>query len=243
MYFCSAFGERKTKQIHFCFAKSTKSNLRETLDGRIQSANGCQAKFGFRSTKVLQNACPRIRFGRKCDNMDAGCNFRRDIPKETNMKIINHKTLLTICVLALTVFCWQSIAGPLRFDEERKRREHAVISRLLHIRSAAETYRSAHGVYAGSLDELIGSDVLADSMKWIPFSDHRTFTLETTTEMTPTGKTVSLMECGVPYQTYLQGLDEQAIATLIEDATKSGTYPGLKIGDLKTNNNNAGNWE
>lgn len=61
--------------------------------------------------------------------------------------------------------------------------------------------------------------------------------------MTPTGKTVSLMECGAPYQTYLQGLDEQAIATLIEDATKSGTYPGLKIGDLKTNNNNAGNWE
>ena len=52
-----------------------------------------------------------------------------------------------------------------------------------------------------------------------------------------------LMECGAQYQQYLNGLDENSIANLVEAANEAGLYPGLKIGDLITPNNNAGNWE
>ena len=42
---------------------------------------------------------------------------------------------------------------------------------------------------------------------------------------------------------HLSGLDENSIANLIEEANNAGRYPGLKIGDITTPNDNAGNWE
>ena len=50
------------------------------------------------------------------------------------------------------------------------------------------------------------------------------------------------MECGAEYESYLDGLDEESIQQKIEEANYAGNYPGLKIGDLTTDNNNAGNW-
>ena len=50
------------------------------------------------------------------------------------------------------------------------------------------------------------------------------------------------MECGAGYETFLDGLDEGSIQQKIEEANYAGRYPGLKIGDLTTDNNNAGNW-
>ena len=51
-----------------------------------------------------------------------------------------------------------------------------------------------------------------------------------------------LMECGASYEDFLNGLDENAVQELIDNAMISGAYPGLKIGDITTDNNNAGNW-
>jgi hypothetical protein len=51
------------------------------------------------------------------------------------------------------------------------------------------------------------------------------------------------MECSASFRDYLDGLDENSINNLIEKANNSGNFPGLKIGDLTTDNNNAGNWE
>lgn len=50
------------------------------------------------------------------------------------------------------------------------------------------------------------------------------------------------MECGASYEDFLNGLDENAVQELIDKAMISGAYPGLKIGDITTDNNNAGNW-
>ena len=50
------------------------------------------------------------------------------------------------------------------------------------------------------------------------------------------------MECGAAYEDFLDGLDENAIQEITEQANYSGEYPGLKIGDITTDNNNAGNW-
>lgn len=51
------------------------------------------------------------------------------------------------------------------------------------------------------------------------------------------------MECGATYDDYLQGLDPQEIERLTREANDNGKFAGLKIGDLTTPDNNAGNWE
>ena len=51
------------------------------------------------------------------------------------------------------------------------------------------------------------------------------------------------MECSAEYGTYLDGLNTREIANLRDRAEKTSRFPGLKIGDLYTANNNAGNWE
>lgn len=51
------------------------------------------------------------------------------------------------------------------------------------------------------------------------------------------------MECGTQYAVYLNGMDEKQIKDITEEANNRGDFPGLKIGDITTPNDNAGNWE
>ena len=69
------------------------------------------------------------------------------------------------------------------------------------------------------------------------------FELTATVEIMKSGRQVPLMECGAQYHQYLEGLDENTIANLMETADNEGRYPGLRIGDITQNNHNAGNWE
>ena len=78
--------------------------------------------------------------------------------------------------------------------------------------------------------------------QYIPYSDGKKFTLSATTIVSKSGKQIPLMECGASYEDFLNGLDENAVQELIDNAMISGAYPGLKIGDITTDNNNAGNW-
>jgi hypothetical protein len=50
------------------------------------------------------------------------------------------------------------------------------------------------------------------------------------------------MECGAGYHDYLSGMDSDEIEQLIEKANTAGQYPGLKFGDIETDNNNEVNW-
>ena len=84
---------------------------------------------------------------------------------------------------------------------------------------------------------------MADSLQYIPYSDGERFSLSATTVITKSGQQMPLMECGAQYQQYLNGLDENSIPNRVEAAYEAGLYPGLKIADLITPNNNAGNWE
>lgn len=156
---------------------------------------------------------------------------------------INNNYILTFCVLALLAVCFLSIYKPIRFDEQRAMREQVVKERLVKIRLAEETYRKQHGVYAGQFKTLIQEGLLADSLTRIPFSQNEQFELAATVEIKGSGKQQALMECGAHYHQYLDGLDENSIANLTETADREGRYPGLRIGNLTTNNNNAGNWE
>lgn len=156
---------------------------------------------------------------------------------------LKNNFLLTLCVLVLVVIAYLSVDAPMRFEREQARRETAVKQRLVKIRTAEEKYRLRKGVYTGDFAELTRMGLLADSLRFIPYSDHQTFALQATSIIGKTGKHIPLMECGASYEQYLEGLDHNSVANLIEEANNAGRYPGLRIGDITTPNNNIGNWE
>lgn len=155
---------------------------------------------------------------------------------------ININYILGTCALVLFILCLLSISQPLRFQSQQADREKAVKERLIQIRTAEERYKGKHGVYTGSFALLVKEGHLAKDAQFIPFSDGKRFSLAATTQISKSGRQIPLMECGATYDDYLNGLDENAIQELTDNAALSGRYPGLKIGDLTTDNNNAGNW-
>lgn len=158
------------------------------------------------------------------------------------MKIkINHILMAMAAVLLL--LCWWSVYRPIHFADEKSEREAAVKQRLLEIRRAEEAYRQRQGTYAGTFSQLVASSLLADSMRFIPYSGGKEFELAATVLTGKSGSTTPVMECGAPYSSYLDGLAQNSIAELTEEADRRGEYAGLKIGDITTPNDNAGNWE
>lgn len=141
----------------------------------------------------------------------------------------NNNFILALCITALILLCTASILSPIRFDRERIQRENVVMERLTKIKQAERAYFHAHGTFAPSLKTLTASGLLADSLTLIPYSDGERFELETSVVTDKSGRETHTMECGAQYQQYLKGLDENSIANLIEDANKSGQYPGVMV--------------
>lgn len=160
------------------------------------------------------------------------------------MKLIKNPNMwLGGCVVLLLLLCYESIATPLRFNQERSKREAVVKARLITIRQAEERYRERHGVYTGDFSLLVREKFLADSLRYVPFTDKQQYMMVASTVIGKTGAQIPVMECGATFGQYLQGLNEDEIARLVEQANLSGAYPGLKIGDVAEPNGNAGNWE
>lgn len=88
---------------------------------------------------------------------------------------------------------------------------------------------------------------VADSMRYIPFSQGDTFELVACPNTTRSGTIIQVMECNAPDSSFLKGMGkygDRLIYNRSEEADAKGAYPGLKIGDAGNNwNNNAGNWE
>ena len=156
---------------------------------------------------------------------------------------ISRNHILAALAAALALTCALSVYAPLRFDRQRSMREQVVKERLVKIRHAEERYRQANGRYTDDMAELISRGYMADSLQYIPFADGKKFSVTVSTQIGKSGREIPLMECGAGYEDYLKGLDANSIANLIEEANSSGRYPGLKIGDITTPNDNAGNWE
>ncbi len=92
-------------------------------------------------------------------------------------------------------------------------------------------------------DTIFGKDFVADSLEYIPYSGGEKFELVTGFIKNKSGTIMNVMECGAKYDAYLKGMNAREIYNLNDLADKTSRYPGLKIGDLYSNNNNAGNWE
>ena len=93
------------------------------------------------------------------------------------------------------------------------------------------------------VDTLFGKGFNADSLRYVPFGNGAQFEMDTITQIARSGAPFCLLEVKTPYTTYLNGMDKQEIINLVDEQTQLGRYAGLKIGDLETANNNAGNWE
>lgn len=66
--------------------------------------------------------------------------------------------ILLLLILVLIYMLYGSIREPIQFQEEKSRREQAVIEKLIEIRKAQELYRGVTGQFASSFSQL--SDVL-----------------------------------------------------------------------------------
>ena len=88
---------------------------------------------------------------------------------------------------------------------------------------------------------------VADSMRYIPFSEGDTFEIIACPNTTRSGSIIQVMECNAPDSSFLKGMGkpgQRLIYNRAEEANAKGAYAGLKIGDAGNNwNNNAGNWE
>lgn len=83
-----------------------------------------------------------------------------------------------------------------------------------------------------------------DSIGFVPFAQNRdTFELSLGSVVTASGYEMALFQANVDYAVYLWDLNEQELANKIDAQKQMDKYPGLRVGDTSTANNNAGNWE
>jgi len=102
-------------------------------------------------------------------------------------------------------------------------------------------------IYKNMIETLYKGEYTKDNIAeitYIPYTDKVRFETEVDNQYTTTqGIRIPLLEIRAHYNTYLADLDNQERVNLIDKETKLEHYPGLKIGDVTTPNNNAGNWE
>lgn len=102
-------------------------------------------------------------------------------------------------------------------------------------------------IYENMIENLYKGEYNAetiDEIAVIPFSEGARFELEVNNDYkTSQGIRIPLFEARAHYTTYMADQDKQELANIIDKETKLDHYPGLKVGDIETPNNNAGNWE
>ena len=102
--------------------------------------------------------------------------------------------------------------------------------------------------YVSTLDSLFLDGYVIDSLPIIPYTNGGKFILaqnilEIGSKVSETTLKVPVFEAKALNRVILEGLNKQLRINLDDEALKMDKYPGLKVGSLTTNINNAGNWE
>ena len=98
--------------------------------------------------------------------------------------------------------------------------------------------------YVNVKESIFGQNFCTDSFDVVPFTNKQAkFDMKDTMFLTKSNVKVPLFEASVPNDVYLNGLNKQEIINLNEKAKTLKKFPGLKVGDISSPNNNAGNWE
>ena len=93
------------------------------------------------------------------------------------------------------------------------------------------------------LDTIFAKGFNPDSLPYVPYGNGAKFELAIRKDTTKSGAPLNLFQAQVPYEVYLKGINDQELINLKDVQNKLGKYCGLRVGDIETPNNNAGNWE
>ena len=98
-------------------------------------------------------------------------------------------------------------------------------------------------MWVSVLDTIYPKGFNADSLRYVPFGYGTQFEMASRQDTTKSGAPLNLFQAQTPYETYMGDLDKQQLINLKDLQTKLGKYCGLRVGDIESPNNNAGNWE
>ncbi len=82
-----------------------------------------------------------------------------------------------------------------------------------------------------------------ESLRFVPGTENTEFQMSAGRVMTTSMVMVNVFEAYVLNDVFLSDLDRQLVVNYNDQRTKITGFPGMKVGDVKVPNNNAGNWE
>lgn len=97
--------------------------------------------------------------------------------------------------------------------------------------------------YIAVLDSVFHKGYPIEDLRYVPLTDKAEFTMSAGRVMTTSMVMVNVFEAYVLNNVFLSDLDKNLVANYNELRTKITGFPGMKVGDVKVPNNNAGNWE
>ncbi len=82
-----------------------------------------------------------------------------------------------------------------------------------------------------------------ESLRFVPGMENTEFQMSAGRVMTTSMVLVNVFEAYVLNDVFLGDLDRQLVVNYNDQRTKITGFPGMKVGDIRVPNNNAGNWE
>ena len=92
-------------------------------------------------------------------------------------------------------------------------------------------------------DSVFQKGYAIDDLRFVPGMKDTEFQMAAGRVMTTSMVLVNVFEAYVLNDVFLSDLDRQLVVNYNEQRTKTTGFPGMKVGDVKIPNNNAGNWE
>jgi len=92
------------------------------------------------------------------------------------------------------------------------------------------------------MDSLFGVGYPIDSLRYVPYTEGVTFTMESGEILTSSNLLVQVVEVSVMYDDLLAGMDEQLIVNYKDERMKIVGFEGVKFGSLEEGTL-TGNWE
>ena len=97
--------------------------------------------------------------------------------------------------------------------------------------------------YIPVLDSIFHKESPIEELRYGPGMENTEFQMSAGRVMTTSMVMVNVFEAYVRNDVFLSDLDRQLVVNYNEQRTKITGFPGMKVGDVKIPNNNAGNWE
>lgn len=92
-------------------------------------------------------------------------------------------------------------------------------------------------------DSIFKEGYPVDQLRLVPGTDNIEFQMSAARVMTTSMVLVNVFEAYVLNDVFLSDLDRQLVVNYNDQRTKFTGFPGMKVGDVRVPNNNAGNWE